>query len=129
MTKPSFRELFEGAQRGLPYLTDGAILDFTEELCRVMEIEEVSRGELARRLATSPAYVTKILRGRTNFTLASMVRVAQALGCELRVHLAPAKSTTRWLDVHSSPAASSVTSVTTRLSPAMAHDASLIEVA
>lgn len=129
MTGPSFRGLFEEAEGRLAYLTEGAILDFTEELSRVLEEKGVSRGELARRLESSPAYVTKILRGKTNFTLASMVRVGQALGCELRIHLAPANSTSRWLDLLSSPKASSVSELTARTSPSASSDDSLIEVA
>lgn len=84
----SFEALYQEAQTHDDYWVAGAIQDFTEEVCRLMEIQKVSRGELARRLGSSPAYVTKILRGNVNFTLASMVKVARALGAELRVGLA-----------------------------------------
>jgi transcriptional regulator with XRE-family HTH domain len=44
---------------------------------------------LAEKIGSSPAYVTKILRGETNFTLDSMVKIATALGCELTIGLRP----------------------------------------
>jgi transcriptional regulator with XRE-family HTH domain len=47
----------------------------------------MTRVELARRLGASPAYVTKILRGKVNFTLATMVRLSRAVGGELHVQL------------------------------------------
>lgn len=52
-----------------------------------------SRSELARRLDTSPAYVTKILNGGANFTLASLARLAATLGLGLDLRLAPGADT------------------------------------
>lgn len=94
-----FQRLFERATARNEYWIARAKLNFNEELARLMAAEDVSRAELARRLATSPAYVTKILRGDANFTLSSMVRIARALGAELRVHLAAESASTRWYDV------------------------------
>lgn len=98
MTATTFRELFREAEKTLEYNVEGSILDFTEDLCRLMEEKDVSRAELARRIGTSPAYVTKILRGNSNFTLSSMVRIAMALEAEVRIHLSPRGAMTRWLD-------------------------------
>ena len=94
MKDRTFRDLYAEAEKGLAYQVEGAILEFTEELCRLMESQGVSRAELARRLDTSPAYVTKILRGTSNFTLETMVRAAQALGCEVKIRMAPDSSRT-----------------------------------
>ncbi len=94
MKERTFRDLYAEAEKSLTYQVEGAILEFTEELCRLMESQGVSRAELARRLDTSPAYVTKILRGNSNFTLETMVRMAQAVGCELKVRMTPISSTT-----------------------------------
>ena len=98
MTAKTAREMFREAEKTLEYNLEGSIIDFTEDLCRWMEEKGVSRAELARRIGTSPAYVTKILRGNSNFTLASMVRIAMALESELRIHLAPRGAMTRWID-------------------------------
>jgi transcriptional regulator with XRE-family HTH domain len=89
MKPKTFPELFAEAERHEDYWVSGAILAFAEDLARVMEREGVSRAELARRLGATPAYVTKILRGNVNFTLATMVRLARALGGELQVKLTP----------------------------------------
>ncbi|MCB1234477.1 MAG: helix-turn-helix transcriptional regulator [Verrucomicrobiae bacterium] len=63
-----------------------------------MKEQEVTKSELARRIGTSPAYVTKILRGETNFTLDTMVKIAHALNCRLQTHLARQGFRTHWLD-------------------------------
>ena len=126
MSEPSFREFFRKAEQSLNYWVEGALIDFTEELCRVMEERGVTRAELARRLGTSPAYVTKILRGHSNFTLASMVRVAKAIDHELHIHLAPRNSMTHWLDDIAPVAVSGVTAVSVPATASGAPTASLI---
>jgi transcriptional regulator with XRE-family HTH domain len=87
MTPRSFSELYQEAGRHQDYWTAGAILEFTESVVREMERQGLTRTALAERLGATPAYVTKILRGKVNFTLATMVRLSRALGAELHVHL------------------------------------------
>lgn len=96
---PDFREMFEWAQQSLTYHVEGAILEFTEDMVMQMEKQGVSRSELARRIDSSPAYITKILRGTTNFTLESMVKIARALNCTYRNHLEPEGCESQWIDV------------------------------
>jgi transcriptional regulator with XRE-family HTH domain len=84
----SFEDLFREAKGRDDYWIEGAILDFTDDVCRLMDEIGVSRVELARRIGTSPAYVTKLLRGNVNFTLSTMVRVARALHATVKPSLA-----------------------------------------
>jgi transcriptional regulator with XRE-family HTH domain len=84
----SFPDLFAQAEEHADYWVAGAILEFTEGVVREMERQGVTRTELARRLGATPAYVTKILRGKANFTLETMVRLARALDAQLHVQLA-----------------------------------------
>jgi transcriptional regulator with XRE-family HTH domain len=71
------------------YWAEGLKLDFAEEVCRLMEEQKVSRAELARRLGTSPTYVTKILHWTANLTLTSMSKIALAFGSRVHLSLAP----------------------------------------
>ena len=87
MKPQSFSELYERAEEHEDYWLAGAILEFTEAVVREMERQGISRTDLARRLGTTPAYVTKILRGKVNFTLATMMRLARALDSEMHVQL------------------------------------------
>ncbi len=52
----------------------------------------LTRSVLAEKIGTSPAYITKFLKGETNFTLDSMVKIAKALKCELAIGLFPTLS-------------------------------------
>ncbi|MBU4555902.1 MAG: helix-turn-helix domain-containing protein, partial [Actinobacteria bacterium] len=49
----------------------------------------LNRSQLAGLLGVSSARVTNILRGNTNFTMRSLVEIANALGCDLGVSMNP----------------------------------------
>jgi len=93
-----YRDFIQQVEVSDSYLSAGIEIEFTEELCRVMQERDISRADLARRMGTSPAYITKILNGGVNFTVATMAKLSKAVGLQLRVHLAPKGSQTRWLD-------------------------------
>ena len=97
-----YRQLFRRAQESVDYWVGLPIVEFTEDVCRLMEEQKVSRAELARRLGTSRAYVTKLLGGNANFTLHTMTKVAMALGAAVHVHVADKNAGTRWCDKPSS---------------------------
>ncbi len=85
----TFNDLYREAQEHDDYRQAGLVQQLTEEIFQRMEELRMTRAELARRLGSSPAYITKILRGNANFTLGSLVKLARALDSELRVGLSP----------------------------------------
>lgn len=89
MAARRYDALVAEARSHLDYWTAGAEIDFTEELYRVMDEQQVSRAELARRIGTSQAYITKVLRGDANFTVTTMTKLARALGMQVRISLEP----------------------------------------
>ena len=84
------------------YREEGASIEFTNAMVTRMREAGVSRSELARLINTTPAYISKLLRGATNFSLDSMVKIASALNCELKTHLQPAGAKSQWVDVYTS---------------------------
>jgi plasmid maintenance system antidote protein VapI len=93
-----YRKMFEEAESHADYWIDGPITEFVEDLARLMEEQEVTRAELARRLGTSRAYITKMLGGNANFTLLTMVKLAMALDGAVHIHIADKRAVTRWRD-------------------------------
>ncbi|MFU8780732.1 MAG: helix-turn-helix domain-containing protein [Kiritimatiellia bacterium] len=98
--RSSFASFFDTAEQTHEYWAERSFLDFTENIIEQMNHQNVTRTELARRLGASTPYVTKILKGETNFTLDSMVKLARAVGCELKTHLQPEGVKSHWFDVH-----------------------------
>ena len=69
------------------YRAEGASIEFTNAMLRRMRQLDVSRSQLAARIGVNPAYISKILRGDTNFSLETMVKIANALDSEFRCQL------------------------------------------
>jgi transcriptional regulator with XRE-family HTH domain len=84
------------------YRAEGASIEFTNAMVTRMREAGVTRSQLARLIKATPAYISKILRGATNFSLDSMVKIANALNCELRLHLQPSGAKSRRLALNSS---------------------------
>lgn len=57
-----------------------AVVEVTELISRLMESNDVSKAELARRIDRPASFVTKILRGSNNFTVSTLSDVFSALG-------------------------------------------------
>lgn len=89
----------------LDYELANVEMDFTDSIESLMQRRGVNKSELARRIETSPAYITKILRGSTNFTLETMVKLVRALNGELHLRACAREDDARWFHaVRSSPA-------------------------
>jgi len=89
MSKKSFAALFEAAERHDEYWTERAIIEFTENLSLWMESKKISQADLAAAMGVSQPYISRVLKGNVNFTLATMTKLARALGAEIHVRLAP----------------------------------------
>lgn len=98
MNAKTVKELFAEARKGDRFWVEGAILEFTADIERLMDQQGITKTELANRLGTSPAYVTKVLRGTANFTMETMVKLSRATGGTLHVHVAHQQAKVHWLD-------------------------------
>ncbi len=82
-----YRERVRSIENTPEFLLEMVRLAFAEELCRLLEEQGVSRGQLAERLGTSRAYITRILRTDYNLTAETMVKVALALDARVVLSL------------------------------------------
>jgi DNA-binding transcriptional regulator YiaG len=80
-----------------------------EAIAAALEDSGMTRAELARKLGTSRAYVTRVLQGSPNLTLRSLADLAWALGSRVSVSFAPLREGAdtldgpRWGPGHRSP--------------------------
>ncbi len=82
-----YRERVRSVENTPEFLLEVVKLTFAEELSRLLEEQGVSRRQLAERLGTSRAYVTRILRTDYNLTAETMVKVALALDARVTLSL------------------------------------------
>lgn len=81
--KVEFSPELTAAIRDLPnnreFVTQGLKYEVGKQVLEVLWKDDVSQAELARRLGKSRQYVTKMLKGYSNFTLDSIAGLAIAL--------------------------------------------------
>ncbi len=95
-----YKAFLERPRDSVDYWAEGAILDFTDRLAEIMDGQDVSRAELARRVGTSQAYITKVFGGQANFTVETMTKLALALDYRIRIHISPRNAQTRMIDFY-----------------------------
>lgn len=83
----TFKEIYNKIKETDVYHVEGAKLDFAIQLGRILDAIGMSRSDLAVKLGKTRSYVTKIMRGDANLTLASMVSLSKAVGGSLSVHI------------------------------------------
>jgi len=80
----TFAEIYESMKDTLEYQTEELSLAFTESvLLRMEQLDDMSGTVLADRMDVSKAYVSKLLKGKSNFTLETLVKLARALECRI----------------------------------------------
>lgn len=72
-----------------PDQTEELKLNFAKEIDDAIISSGLKRFEIANRIGTSPAWITKILRGDANPTLETMQKLANAVGCNLHISVVP----------------------------------------
>lgn len=94
----SFKERIAELRKTRSYCQEQAKLEFVGGITRLMNAKGINNAILAERMETSPAYVTKALRGDANFTIDSMVKITHALGGRIHIHVADSEASVRWLE-------------------------------
>jgi transcriptional regulator with XRE-family HTH domain len=84
-TSERFSEFFHKLEQSPNYAIEGLKIEIAEQIYQILEQEGVSKAELSKRLGTSRAYVTNILKGDNNFTLQSLADIAKVLGYNVDV--------------------------------------------
>lgn len=76
-------------ERDRMYEQERLILYVQERLAEAVELAGIKRAEVARRLGTSPAYVTMVLNQGQNLSLETVANFAHACGYRIVPTLEP----------------------------------------
>ena len=87
--KPTFEEHETIAREHPAYWSYLMTLEFIDALVAQMDAKGVSGAELARRMGTSRAWVSRVLAGDCNLTAATMGKLAFALGMRVTTQFVP----------------------------------------
>jgi transcriptional regulator with XRE-family HTH domain len=94
-SQSDFRQDVEWARQHPEYWSEKFKLDVATQVAAQLDRLGISQAELARRMGTSPAFVTKILRGYHNWTLETLAKAGVVLGIQWLVSSAPIDNSAR----------------------------------
>jgi len=89
---------YENLEHDDDFWAESAKLDFAVAMERMMGKSNLTKSDLARRIGSSPAYITKVLRGDSNLTIHTMVKLARAAEGSLHLHISPRNHAVRWFE-------------------------------
>ncbi len=99
MINKKINDFIEKAKLSDIFWVEKAKLDFATQLDKYRKFSEYSNKDLAEKLGTSAAYISKVFRGDSNLTIESMVKAARAANAELQINLIPNEVlSSKWLD-------------------------------
>lgn len=86
-TEKWFGELLDSYKDDFEFRLEELVFDLTEQISKKLKEEKISRKQFAEKLNVTPAAVSKILNGNPNFTLSTLLAMADALKMELSIEL------------------------------------------
>lgn len=99
----------EVAKSNDSYWIEQAKLDFSMALENQRRVAGMTYAAIAKKIGTSPAYITKVFRGDANLTIESMVKLARSTGGRINIQIvdeqADAKRWARSMTAHPHEAA------------------------
>jgi plasmid maintenance system antidote protein VapI len=95
----SFKDLYKQSYDSPIFLSEQLKLHFLAEVKRKMDEQGVTKSALAKRINSSPAYISKLFGGPTNMSAETMAKLANALDTKVHIHLASKDASVRWFDL------------------------------
>jgi len=74
-TSNFFATMFAEAEDRDEFHVAGVKIEIAEQIYRMMEKRNITQSDLARKLGKNRAYISKILKGTTNFTVETLVLI------------------------------------------------------
>jgi transcriptional regulator with XRE-family HTH domain len=86
-TEKWFGELLDSCKDDFEFRLETIIFELTEQISKKLKGSNMSQKQLAEQLGIKPAAVSKILNGKPNFTLRTLLALADALKVNLAIEL------------------------------------------
>src|SRR5947199_10431683 len=80
MSKSKLDEYLADEENRREFIKESLAFDATELVSELMEKEDISKADLAKRIGKSRAYVTQLLSGARNMTLHTLADLSLAIG-------------------------------------------------
>lgn len=84
-TEKWFGELLDSYKDDFEFRLEELVFELTEQISKKLKEEKISRKKFAEKLNVSPAAVSKILNGNPNFTIRTLLSMADVLKTDLSI--------------------------------------------
>lgn len=71
--------------------------DIADQIYELMEKADINKTELAEKLGSSKAFVSKVLRGDANMTMRTLIKIVFALDGEVNTKIVSSHQQVQWL--------------------------------
>ena len=82
-----YKKHFEDAKKKDAYWINQITLQFATALWNKMQANGIKPSQLAKIIGTSPAYITKVLRGDANYTVETLYKLSKAVDCKIQINM------------------------------------------
>jgi len=84
-TEKWFGELLDSCKDDFEFRLEEQVFELTEQIAKKLKDNKISRKRFAEQLGISPAAVSKVLNGNPNFTIRTLLTMADALKTQLNI--------------------------------------------
>ncbi|KAF0159802.1 MAG: Fis family transcriptional regulator [Syntrophaceae bacterium] len=84
-TEKWFGDLFDSYKDDFDFRLEALVFELTEQISKKLKEEKISRKQFAEKLNVTPAAVSKILNGNPNFTIRTLLSMADVLKTDLSI--------------------------------------------
>ena len=84
-TEKWFGELLDSYKDDFEFRLEELVFELTEQISKKLKDEKISRKQFAEKLNVTPAAVSKILNGNPNFTIRTLLSMADVLKTDLSI--------------------------------------------
>jgi transcriptional regulator with XRE-family HTH domain len=84
-TEKWFGELLDSCKDDFEFRLEEQVFELTEQIAKRLKDNKISRKQFAEKMGISPAAVSKVLNGNPNFTIRTLLTMADALKTELNI--------------------------------------------
>lgn len=84
-TEKWFSELLDSCKDDFEFRLEEQVFELTEQIAKILKDNRISRKQFAEKMGISPAAVSKVLNGNPNFTIRTLMTMADALKTELNI--------------------------------------------
>jgi transcriptional regulator with XRE-family HTH domain len=125
--------MVETARQSDSYWVEQAKLDFALALEQRRRAANMTGADIAAKIGTSAAYISKVFRGDSNYTIETMVKLARATGGRLDIRLLAEHAAPTVWDAKAFATKPKLTliagGITTQINPVPGHESNWLAVA